>query len=537
MVPVTPLEVAVQVALRTRVTKACHRDLSKAFAWWLLREPERRSEFASIAMMATRRAGADQDFKTISILGYAADAGLLSESELTVLKQGLGRLAGRAPMVNGVQMGFPSDPVGVLGVALATAVIADPGTTRQVADWATRFLKSSYTRERAEDWERCLFAAADRKIGCPVGLQVPTSAAIADVRIALLSVDVLDHSDLEPREDATLTLALAEQELPEDFSCERSAMRLKALEWAPHVRLRAGAAEGLSSSGSSETEDLRNGPDVHVFWGPFWTGGILSFRNEGTESAKNVRLRCSAEGGWRPVLRPEVVASISPGATVRVVDETAQTPGHGRSIADFVHSLPAKEHLMSVTFEDRLGEKRERDFRVIAAGRNATTESLAVTFYPGTLRRVGISNRALRKVLDRMRVFRDATALSRILNPASVDVNRTAGSVGLPPTSDDKEADKKKGRGKEPTRRNPRYKQIDAALKEISESRPRTQEEVFQSLDNRHVPLPPAEPFHSARGWMAGFRRDRSAARSWLSKRWSELNLTPLPKGPKSQRK
>src|ERR1035438_1478678 len=126
MVPVTPPEVAVRVALRTRVTGACHRDLSKAFVWWLLREPERRPEFASIAMMAARREGADQDFKTISILGYAADAGLLSESELGVLKQGLGRLAGRAPAVNGVQMGFPSDPIGVLGVALATAVIADP---------------------------------------------------------------------------------------------------------------------------------------------------------------------------------------------------------------------------------------------------------------------------------------------------------------------------------------------------------------------------------------------------------------------------
>lgn len=155
-----------------------------------------------------------------------------------------------------------------------------------------------------------------------------------------------------------------------------------------------------TSFDSSETEDLRNGPDVHVFWGPFRTGGILSFRNEGTESAKNVRLQCSTEGGWRPVLRPEVVASISPGATVRVVDETAQTPGDVQSIADFVHSLPTQEHLMSVTFEDRLGEKRERDFRVVAAGRNATTESLAVTFYPGTLRKIGISKSRLQELYE-----------------------------------------------------------------------------------------------------------------------------------------
>jgi hypothetical protein len=121
------------------------------------------------------------------------------------------------------------------------------------------------------------------------------------------------------------------------------------------------------------------------------------------------------------------------------------------------------------------------------------------------------------------------------LNEARADGSRTAESVQTPLASDRKEADKKKGLGK-PTRRNPSYKQIDAALRGVSESRPRTQEEVFQSLDGRHVPLPPAEPFHSARGWMAGFRRDRSVARAWLSKRWSELNLSPLPRGPKSQR-
>src|SRR3954470_3787246 len=47
----------------------------------------------------------------------------------------------------------------------------------------------------------------------------------------------------------------------------------------------------------------------------------------------------------------------------------------------------------------------------------------------------------------------------------------TLPDVEIPPASDLKEADKERGRGKEPTRRNPRYKQIDAALKEISGGR------------------------------------------------------------------
>ena len=48
----------------------------------------------------------------------------------------------------------------------------------------------------------------------------------------------------------------------------------------------------------------------------------------------------------------------------------------------------------------------------------------------------------------------------------------------------------------------------------------------------------PAEPFETARGWMAGFRRDEAAARAWLSKRWRvTLDLPPLPRGPKNPKK
>jgi hypothetical protein len=503
MVPVASSQTAIHAPLRTRIVDACNRDLSRTFVLWLLREPAGRHEFTSIATAAAKRRGADQDFQTVAILGFAADAGLLSDSELTVLKEGLGRLVGRAPVVNGVQLGFSCDPVGILGIALGADVTADPEITRPVADWAARFLKSGYTRGRAEDWERCVFAAADRKLGSPLGLPMPTSAATADVRMALLAVDLVDQLVVEPRQDGTLTLALVDQELPEDFNCERAALRLKALEWTTSGNLPVSPTEGIMSG--SDAEALRNGPDVHVFWGPYWTGGILSLRNEGMESAKNVRLRCSTESGWRPILRPDIVASISAGATVRVVDETGQTQGHGQSIADFVHSLPSKEHTMTVTFEDRLGVRRARDFRVVAVGRHAITESLAVVFYAG--------------------------ALNAVATTARIQPPRASGGMA------EEEPSKSRRSGKQPTRRHPRYKQIDAALIEISQSRPRTQEEVFQSLDNRRVPVPPAEPFLSGRGWMAGFGRDRAAARAWLSKRWSELNLLPFQKGPKSSRK
>jgi hypothetical protein len=58
----------------------------------------------------------------------------------------------------------------------------------------------------------------------------------------------------------------------------------------------------------------------------------------------------------------------------------------------------------------------------------------------------------------------------------------------------------------------------------------------LKSLDTWNVPVPPAEPFVTARGWTAGFVRKPGAARAWLSKRWKDLKLRGLPKGPKNER-
>ena len=50
-----------------------------------------------------------------------------------------------------------------------------------------QFLKNSYDMERAEDWQRSLFAAADQQLGSWLNLSFPKSAATADVRTALVA--------------------------------------------------------------------------------------------------------------------------------------------------------------------------------------------------------------------------------------------------------------------------------------------------------------------------------------------------------------
>ena len=113
-------------------------------------------------------------------------------------------------------------------------------------------------------------------------------------------------------------------------------------------------------------------PDVHVRLGPSSSGGIVLFRNKGSEAANNVRLQCSPEIGWQPTLSPEVVPSLPAGGHFRASDiskygtedEDGWATNNGQSIAEFVDSLPTKALTMTVTFRDQLGNDRSRDFRL-----------------------------------------------------------------------------------------------------------------------------------------------------------------------------
>jgi|ERR1017187_2918278 hypothetical protein len=83
------------------------------------------------------------------------------------------------------------------------------------------------------------------------------------------------------------------------------------------------------------------------------------------------------------------------------------------------------------------------------------------------------------------------------------------------------------------TRPNKRYLAIDGMLIDITKAKPLDHKEVFELLDSRGIRIPPAEPFKSARGWIAGFQKDPPRAHAWLSKRWRGLDLPRFLSGPK----
>jgi hypothetical protein len=220
-------------ALRRRALETGRTELSRAFGAWLLRHTvsDMDDQFAALIHEAATREGAQQDFATVAILGFGAEACLLRAAEIEVVKRGLRRQAGRATVVDGLPAAFCSDAVGILGIAFATKAVADGELAKHVVNWLCSFMKSSYQNERVEDWERCLFAAADQLLGGPLGLALPESPAIADVR-TLVASKVLINSDDASREEqrAREILLLAMRSLPDDLACDRAALLFTAVE-------------------------------------------------------------------------------------------------------------------------------------------------------------------------------------------------------------------------------------------------------------------------------------------------------------------
>lgn len=154
---------------------------------------------------------------------------------------------------------------------------------------------------------------------------------------------------------------------------------------------------------------------------------------------------------------------------------------------------------------------------MVAAGRQALTESLAVTFYPEALRIVRPPGAIRRGGVPGIGIANQS------LGPDSAQVLRAQSPQEL----------RKDRSGKKPVRRNVRYERIDRALREISEARPKNHEEVFRFLDDRKVAVPNRKSFKAKGGWVKAFQQNRHSASAWLSQAWGRLGLPAFARGPK----
>lgn len=206
-------------------------DLAIVFGFWVLRDTTIGGEAKDIAVAAARRSGAQQDFQTVATHGFALDCGLLDVDTAAAMKQGLDRVAGRMPFVDEIPMAFCSDAVGILGVALGTRKLADVFITNRITTWLGSFLNRIYEMNGTEDWQRCLFHAADRILGGQASVPESLSEQAADIRVVLTAKGILAPraaEEAEREEQSALSLIVRQGSSP--ISYERAAIRLAALD-------------------------------------------------------------------------------------------------------------------------------------------------------------------------------------------------------------------------------------------------------------------------------------------------------------------
>jgi hypothetical protein len=234
---------------KTRVRRR-RTELSRAFGAWLLRDANRDSEFASLVRDAATRQGAQQDFQTVAILGFGANAGILAADETESLKKGLRRLAGRGVVIDELPAAFCSDAVGVLGVVLGTKAVGDTQITDQVVQWISKFLKRSYDADRTEEWQRCLFAAGDIQLGSLLNLPIPKIARYG--RCSNGTCGKGRHNGwrrpIGGSRRPTYTQVFGNAELADELPHDRAALRLAAVESVVRAAVPVVGGKGPASS-------------------------------------------------------------------------------------------------------------------------------------------------------------------------------------------------------------------------------------------------------------------------------------------------
>ena len=125
-------------------------------------------------------------------------------------------------------MPFCSDAVGVLGVAVGASAFSDSDVASDISAWLAKFLASIYSMSGTEEWQRCLFHAADTLLGGLVGIGPVVGENASDVRAALESKGILPSID-----EIALSAALSyvARNSIEAIPYERAVLRSVALDW------------------------------------------------------------------------------------------------------------------------------------------------------------------------------------------------------------------------------------------------------------------------------------------------------------------
>jgi hypothetical protein len=246
--------------LKKLAVLAGQMGLDEAFAAWLLPGEEIGLDLENAALDATGRIGAARTYQDVATLGFAADAGKINKGP-DVLRDDLEWLAGTSPFINNTPAGVSVDPIALLGITVGAKALGDPNTLKNIRDWISSFISTSYEMRNAELWHKCLFAAVQRVVEATPELEFPAERSVADVRVALVNKGLLSLDPDKKTEDERQCLILIKSGDVLSYDVGRLALSLAA-----YNAISSYAPALLAESSDSETSLNRESKMIKILF-------------------------------------------------------------------------------------------------------------------------------------------------------------------------------------------------------------------------------------------------------------------------------
>lgn len=232
---------AVAAVRRQLSALASSNGLDEAFLAWLIPDNRMGLTLSGPAAVAASRVGAERTYKDVAILGFASTSGSFEPIHKKALVDGLKWVIGREPFLQGMPTGACTDAVALLGIAVG-ARSCDERIRRAIAEWMGKFVYTSCEMRGVSDWEKSLFAAAQRCASLKPDISIPVENAVADVRVALRVKNLLEiGSNSQIEQDEMDALNLMKNIEGGSIPMARAGLQLAAFEWikrsAPTVTL------------------------------------------------------------------------------------------------------------------------------------------------------------------------------------------------------------------------------------------------------------------------------------------------------------
>jgi hypothetical protein len=220
----------VEATLQRRVVEIAHdRPLDLALTVWLFgKDSIQRPVPEILQSIRATVASPIRTYREVAALGYLLASGISDEPSLAAFRHGAEWLCGCSAFIENAPVGFATDAIALLGVALGSANAKSDAIAQRIKNWLAGFVGRLFLFENVDEYQRTMIVAALSIIGGDIPA-ITFSPTCADIRVALAGKNISLSPNLDQDSYDTLDNAMSKPAL--DISIEKACLRLFALQW------------------------------------------------------------------------------------------------------------------------------------------------------------------------------------------------------------------------------------------------------------------------------------------------------------------